>query len=162
MRKQHLAEFAAQLYAVGKKCCLHVAQGKSLQVVNIRIIAFQRNQRRLQRYNRVPQLLRQLGAAAVAACARIGRTARSQNNFVCLVHAVDRTHAVHMAFLDHDINNLGVGLQLAAGLGINPHQRINYILRLVAYRKNTSAAFNLRRQSVTLQQQYYIIICEPM
>ena len=67
-----------------------------------------------------------------------------------------------MAFLDHDINNLGVSLQLAAGLGINPYQRINYILRLVAYRKNTSAAFNLRRQSVTLQQQYYIIICEPM
>ena len=158
MRKQHLAEFTAQLYAVGQKRCLYVAQRQALQVINIRIIAFQRNQRRLQRHNRVTQLFRQLGTAAIAACARIGGAARSQNNSVCLVHAVDRTHAVHMAFLDHDINNLGVGLQLAAGLGINPHQRINYILRLVTYRKNTAAAFNLRRQSVTLQQQYYIII----
>ena len=67
-----------------------------------------------------------------------------------------------MAFLDHDINNLGVGLQLAAGLGINPYQRIDYILRLVAYRKIRPPRSTFVGQSVTLQQQYYIIICEPM
>ena len=110
----------------------------------------------------MPQLRSQLCAAAIAARSRVGRTACSKNYCISRINTADGFYASHLSILRQNFDNLRIKLQLASGLSENLHQRIDNILRLVADRENSAATLDLRLQSVTFQQQYYIIICEPV